>query len=126
MIGPTEHFATNQAAELDMQRHAYLTLAILGTIVPVALFLQFFGVYGISVPGFLAAAFANPVASGLTADLVISSVVFWLWMFGHRDGPNPLPFVALNLLVGLSLALPLYLWLRSGRASEVEQRAGMA
>jgi hypothetical protein len=102
-----------QPMEPSMHRHAFLILAILGTVVPVAFFLQHFGAHGLALPGFLSAAFANPVASGLTADLLISSAVFWLWMFSQRQGPSPWPFIAMNLLVGLSLALPLYLWLRA-------------
>jgi hypothetical protein len=107
-----------------MRNHAYLVLAMLGTVIPVVLFAQFFAPHGLDLGGFLAAAFANPVASGLSADLVISSVVFWVWMFSHRDGPNPLPFVAMNLLVGLSLALPLYLWLRGRRPAAEAVPAG--
>jgi hypothetical protein len=47
-----------------------------------------------------------------------------VWMFSHRDGPNPLPFVAMNLLIGLSLALPLYLWLRGRRPAADAVPAG--
>lgn len=98
-----------------MSRNVYLALAVLGTVVPYVFFMQFFAAHGIDLPAFVAALVANPAASGFTADIVISSAVFWVWMFSHRDGPNPWPFIAANLLVGLSLALPLYLWLCWGR-----------
>lgn len=94
-----------------MRAHVYLGLAIIGALLPMAFFLQHFAASGVGIGNFLAGAFAHPVASGLTSDLLISSAVFWVWMFSHRQGPSPWPFVALNVLVGLSLALPLYLWI---------------
>lgn len=99
-----------------MRAQVYLGLAIVGTLLPMAFFLQHFAASGFDVGSFIAGAFAHPVASGLTSDLLISSAVFWVWMFSRREGPSPWPFVALNMLVGLSLALPLYLWMSSRRS----------
>ncbi|HWQ33756.1 MAG TPA: DUF2834 domain-containing protein [Blastocatellia bacterium] len=48
-------------------------------------------------------------------DLLISSVVFWIWMFreGSRPGiGNRWIYVALTLAVGLCFALPLFLYVR--------------
>jgi hypothetical protein len=50
-----------------------------------------------------------------TIDLLISSVVFWSFLFyeGRRlRMKNLWVYVAANLLVGLSLALPLFLYFR--------------
>ena len=61
----------------------------------------------------VAAVFANPAAGGFTADLLISSFVFWVFMFQKSrlaHGPNPAGFIALKLLIGLSCALPAYLF----------------
>jgi hypothetical protein len=91
----------------------YLILAIVGAVVPYVFFGQHFISEGISIPGFIQALFANPAAGGFTADLLITSFVFWLFMFRRRtqkDGSNPLLFIALNLLIGLSCALPAYLY----------------
>ncbi|MEQ8485850.1 MAG: DUF2834 domain-containing protein [Pseudomonadales bacterium] len=106
-----------------MRAHVYLGLAIIGTLLPVAFFAQHFAASGMGIDSFLAGAFAHPVASGLTSDLLISSAVFWVWMFSHRQGPSPWPFVALNLLVGLSLALPLYLWMTLRRSPHTHAAA---
>ncbi len=38
-------------------------------------------------------------------------------MFTRGDGPSPWPFVAVNLMIGLSCALPLYLYM-ANRASD--------
>jgi len=95
----------------------YLVLCVLGTVLPYWQFLQFFGDGGgLDFVGFLGAATANPVAAGFSIDLVLSSVVFWAFLFtdGRRHGVRHLwVCVAANLLVGLSLALPLYLYRRT-------------
>jgi hypothetical protein len=59
--------------------------------------------------------FANRAAGGFSADLLISSAVFRLFMGSQRReaaGPQPGFFIALNLLVGLSCALPAYQYAR--------------
>jgi len=97
----------------------YLLLAIIGTILPYAFFVQHVGAEGYALPAFLAGVFATPAASGFAADLVVSSLVFWFWMF-TADAPAPKPwvFIALNLLIGLSCALPAWLyWRERGRAA---------
>lgn len=91
----------------------YLVLAIIGAIVPYIFFIQHFGATGFGLMDFISALVVNPAASGFTSDLVISSLVFWIAMY-HRwsegKGPNPAFFVLLNLAIGLSCALPAYLF----------------
>lgn len=91
----------------------FLVAAIIGAIFPAVFFADFFIGEGMSLPRFISAAFANPAVGGLTADLLISSFVFWAFMF-HRNrfahGPSPYLFIALNLLIGLSCALPAYFY----------------
>ena len=96
-------------------KNIYLVLAIAGAIVPYVFFVQYFAAEGIDLPGFIAALFSNGAAGGFTADLLISSLVFWLFMFSNAEkaGPKPWPFIALNLTIGLSCALPAYLWASS-------------
>ena len=94
-------------------KYLYLVAAIVGAIVPYIFFFDYIGANGMNLRGFVAAVFVNPAASGFTADLLISSFVFWAFMF-HRNrfshGPNPLGFIVLNLAIGLSCALPAYLY----------------
>ncbi len=94
-------------------RHLYLVLAIAGAVVPYIFFLQFFAQEGMALSGFVGGLFANGAAGGFAADVLISSAVFWLYMFSRSDGPSPWPFVVVNLLIGLSCALPAYLWATS-------------
>ncbi|MEE8244551.1 MAG: DUF2834 domain-containing protein [Pseudomonadales bacterium] len=93
-----------------MHNNVYLFLAILGAVVPYVFFLDFFAVEGLALGGFVAALFANGAAGGFTADLLITSLVFWIVIFTRRDGPAAWPFVLVNLTIGLSCALPAYLY----------------
>jgi hypothetical protein len=94
------------------KRNLYLGLAFAGAIVPYIFFIRHFADAGFGLPDFLSALFANPAAGGFTADLLISSLVFWIAMYHRRSrgkGPKPLLFIILNLTIGLSCALPAYL-----------------
>ena len=93
----------------------YLLLAIVGAVVPYVFFFDFIGEAGFGLISFIAALFVNGASGGFTADLLITSLVFWLFMFqqkGRGHGPAPALFIALNLLIGLSCALPAYLYAR--------------
>lgn len=91
----------------------YLILAIVGAVVPYLFFIQHFGAAGFGLIDFISALFVNSATSGFTSDLVISSLVFWIFMYQRRSsgkGPNPAFFILLNLAIGLSCALPAYLY----------------
>jgi hypothetical protein len=101
-------------------KRVYLALAVIGTVVPYYYFLQFFAAEQVGLSGFVSAWFTNAATSGVTADVVIASLAFWVFMFAQRRagrGPNPLLFIALNLGIGLSCALPAYLYARAGDES---------
>ena len=103
----------------------YLIAAILGAVVPYLFFIQFFAVQGFDLPAFIVALFANGAAGGFSADLLISSFTFWGYMLyqqRHSAGPAPYWFVALNLTIGLSCALPAYLYVCETKKAE-EQTA---
>ncbi len=38
----------------------------------------------------------------VTADLLITSGVFWVYMFSRSEGPAPWLFIVLNLTIGLT------------------------
>ena len=100
-------------------KNVYLILAIVGAVVPYLFFIQFFADAGIDLPSFVSALFANGAAGGFTADLLITSLVFWIYMFSNREGPAPWLFIVLNLTIGLSCALPAYIYasMRSAEAA---------
>lgn len=93
-------------------KNVYLVLAIVGAVVPYIFFLEFFGTAGFELGGFVAALFANGAAGGFTADLLITSLVFWIYMW-TRDTANMWVYVALNLTIGLSCAFPAYLYMQA-------------
>lgn len=92
---------------------------IAGTVIPWAFFAQFLITNGPDPMLFLRGLFANGAAGGFASDVLISIAVFWLWSFvdARRQGIARWWLVLpAGALVGLSLALPLYLYLREGRA----------
>jgi len=91
----------------------YLLLAVIGAIVPYFFFFQFFQAEGINISAFVSALFVNGAAGGFTTDVLLSSFIFWLFMFKQvkeSNGPKPYLFIFLNLAIGLSCALPAYLY----------------
>jgi len=93
----------------------YLLLTVMGAIVPYFFFFQFIQAEGINISAFVSALFVNGAAGGFTADVLLSSFIFWLFMFKQvkeSNGPKPYLFIILNLAIGLSCALPAYLYAR--------------
>ena len=93
----------------------YLALSVLGAIVPYVFFVRFLQAEGVNLSGFFSGLFVNGAAGGFSADLLISSLVFWIFMFRESlwgESPSPYLFIVLNLTVGLSCALPAYLYAR--------------
>jgi hypothetical protein len=96
-------------------KHLYLGLCVVGTILPLAAFLPFLRHHGIDVGAFVNQLFATPVSSFFGWDVIVSSLVLWVFVFleGRRLAMGRLWVpVAANLLVGVSLGLPLFLYLR--------------
>jgi hypothetical protein len=105
-------------------KNTYLALAIAGALLPYYFFLQQMSASGPDLAGFMLLGFANPVAAGFTTDLLISSLVFWILMIAAGpDAPRPWPFILVNLLIGLSCALPAWLYWRERRQASVPANA---
>lgn len=93
----------------------YLFAAVIGAIVPGIFFAQFIQLNGLDLSAFVSALFVNGAAGGFSSDLLISSFVFWAYMFQQmKNNPTTKPwlFMALNLGIGLSCALPAYLYVK--------------
>ena len=96
-------------------KRLYLLSAIAGGVLPYVFFIRYFATEGLSLGGFVRALFVNAAAGGFATDLVLTSAIFWIFMFHQKSrekGPSPIPFIVLNLLVGLSCAFPAYLYSR--------------
>ena len=103
----------------DLPRTILLWLAIVGAVAPWIFFARYIAVEGAA--GFVPALFVNGAAGGFTTDVLISSLVFWIFVFAEEKRgalSRPWLYVAINLAIGLSCALPLALtqW-RPRRAS---------
>jgi hypothetical protein len=100
-----------------MKKTLYLIGAIVGTVLPYYFLIQFLLQHGFNLPLFVQQLFANPIATMFAVDLFIASFVFWVFLYaeGRRLAMGNLwVYVVLNLTVGLSLALPLFLYFREG------------
>jgi hypothetical protein len=99
-------------------KHLYLGLCVLGTILPLQQFLPFLQRHGVDPALFLTQLFSTPVSGFFGMDVIVSSLVLWVFVFieGRRLGIRRLwmPIVA-NLAVGVSLGLPLFLYQRERR-----------
>lgn len=92
-------------------KHVYLLFTIAGAVVPYIFFVDFFMAEGLALPTFISALFANGAAGGFSADVLLSSAVFWIYLFSNGT-PRAWIYVVLNLTIGLSCALPAYLYAR--------------
>ena len=92
----------------------YLIAAIIGAIAPYA---TYFG-YLATVPGALGAlslAWGSPIAAATLTDFTISCLVFWPFVFAEsrRLGMRHWwLFIVANIFIGLSFALPAFLYVR--------------
>jgi hypothetical protein len=96
-------------------KNVYLVLAILGFIVPYYFFLQLPAEHGFNLPSLVQPFFANNFMKGAAMDLTISVIVFWTFMFVEANRlqmKNAWIYILATLLVGLSFALPLFLYFR--------------
>ena len=93
----------------------YLAAAILGTILPLRFLVPFFLANGLNLSLFFQQLFQNNVSAFFGVDVIVSSLALWLFVFseGRRQRMGKLwAYVICNLLVGVSLALPLFLFFR--------------
>src|SRR5262245_19082708 len=99
-------------------KHAYIALCVLGTALPYSQFVPFLVEHGLDLRLFLDQLFSNRIAGLFGWDVIVSSAVLWVLVFveGRRSGVRHLwAPIAANLAVGVSLGLPLFLYMRERR-----------
>ena len=97
------------------KKNIFLILAIIGFIVPYYFFLQLPAENGSNLSSLIQPFFANNFMKGAAMDLTISVIVFWIFAFAEAKRlqmKNPWLYVLATLLVGMSFALPLFLYFR--------------
>jgi len=96
-------------------RHLYLLLCIFGLLLPYWQFVPWTLAHGLNMTLFVHELFANRVAGFFGLDVLLSAVVLCVFVAteGRRLGMRSrwLPILAI-LFVGVSLGLPLFLYLR--------------
>lgn len=107
-----------------MKKTVYIILCVLGAAVPLAVFVPFALENGLDLGLFVKEMVGTQVASFLSADLILSSLALWVFIyFELRKRTIRYWWLAIiaNLGVGLSLGLPLFLLLRE-LSKEPEKR----
>ena len=100
------------------RKNMYLVLAALGLLVPYWFFFQFLSTNGLNISLLAQQLFANDISTFFALDLVLSTVVFWIFMAGEAaklEMKNSWLYILASLAVGLSFALPLFLYFRERR-----------
>lgn len=103
-------------------RHLYLLACIPGALWPLACLVRFIQAHGLSIAEFIAELHAGPAAHMFAADVLVSALVLVLFVRSEARHPGMarLRLSLLGLLLGVSLALPLFLYLRQ---SQLDARA---
>ena len=97
----------------------YLIAAIIGALVPYATYFGYLA-YIPGSSGALRLAWENPIAAATLADFTISCMVFWPFVFTESKRLAIKPwwfFIGANVLIGLSFALPAFLYVRELRVT---------
>ena len=96
----------------------YFVLCVAGTAIPYSQFVPFLREHGLDVRLFFEQLFSNRIGGFFGLDVIVSSVVLWALVAieGRRAGVKHLWVpIAANLAVGVSLGLPLFLYMREER-----------
>jgi len=99
------------------RKTAYLIFSVLGLVVPYWQFVPWVLENGLAMRFFVQQLFANRIAAFFGMDVLVSAVVliFFVRREGRRLGMRHLWLpIAGVLTVGVSLGLPLFLYLREG------------
>ena len=102
-----------------MQRkNVYLLLCLVGTVLPYWQLVPWLSEHGLNIPLLLQELFANRISAFFGIDVFVSAIVVFIFIAFERSRLGSawwLPAAAV-LTVGVSLGLPLLLYLREGGA----------
>src|SRR5262245_17578145 len=97
------------------RKHIYLLFAVVGFAGPYYFFISFLLVHGLDAKLFLTQLFASPVSTFFAVDLVLSCVVFVQYLgqeVQRYSIKHQWVYLVALFTVGLSFALPLFLYAR--------------
>src|SRR5438105_3839132 len=103
-------------------RHLYLSLCVMGVVLPYSQFLPWIARHGLDPSLFFQELFSTRISAFFAIDLIISAIVLVLFMLSEGRRLD-LSFVWLTIvatfLVGVSLGLPLFLYLRQRKLDQL-------
>jgi Terpene cyclase DEP1 len=96
-------------------RHYYIALCLLGILLPYSQLIPFLREHGLNVPLLLQQLFANRISSFFGLDVIVAAFALWVGILVDRRRIRLrhawVPLLG-TMLVGVSLGLPLWLYLR--------------
>jgi hypothetical protein len=101
-----------------VKKNVYLVSAVLGLFLPYYFLFAFLGANGFDIPLLIQQLFANQISTFFAVDLIISIFVFWFYLhheISKLKMKNGWVYILASLAVGLSFALPLFLYFREKR-----------
>ena len=109
----------------EIMKTLYLVLAILGAVIPYYFFASFLLVYSFDFQLFFQQLLANNVAKFFVMDLIIATIVFWIFVIREArrvNLNNSWLFIIFTLVIGLSFAFPLFLYFRERKLEKERSR----
>lgn len=110
-----------------MVKVIYLLLCVFGFVLPYSQFVPFILEDGLDIKLFFEQLFSNKISGFFGMDVIVSSLALWTFVFweGTRlKMQNLWVYVVSNLLVGVSLGLPLFLFMRERQLEQQAERLG--
>ncbi|MBB3995009.1 hypothetical protein GGR95_002659 [Sulfitobacter undariae] len=101
---------------MSVSRMIYLVLAVLGAVVPMYYFFQWFQENSWNIRAMVDAWHANAASTGLVWDLTITAIALTVWIIvevATRRNWTALIAIPATFCIGVSCGLPLYLFLRT-------------
>ena len=96
-------------------RHLYLFLCVLGVVLPYASFVPWLAQHGLDIGMFVRELLLTRIGTFFALDVVVSAIVLFAFIFTERRALGIrhvwIPVIA-TFLVGVSLGLPLFLYMR--------------
>ena len=113
---------------MSIRSRIYLVLTVVGFAIPNLLLLRFVAENGwyLDIDAVKSILIGNKLVFAFVADLILSCLVYFYWMFREarkHDIKTPWAFVLFTLFFGLSFSLPLFLFVRQKRRDALIPKA---
>jgi Terpene cyclase DEP1 len=112
-----------------MVQYFYLLLCALGVALPYSQLFPFLAEHGFNARLIYEQFFANRISGFFGLDVIVSSIVLWIFVLheGKRQNMKHLwVYLVCNLTVGVSLGLPLFLYMRERKMGKREDERRVA